>query len=271
MKPKKSLLIILIAFTSIFLSFSQKGSWTIGLSSGIRGEVFQNSNTNLIVKHGTQISTPPMDFTFSYAASNNILLGSGLSFIQAKTNFKTYCFNYLQMFSSEQYPLYSSLQVPISIQLQVPISLNKFNVFTKMGFVFQFPLQQSNVQNITPDVPYFEMESQAGEPTMLGFGYSIQCTSPQHAVNVLFTSTLGLLYKFDNGLGLSLFGDYYLGMREMARVEISYERFMDGISYNTLDGTDTDVGEGVEKLIYRGDYWNVGLGISYTFQKKSQQ
>ena len=137
MKTKKSLLFILIVFTSIFLSFSQKGSWTIGLSSGIRGEVFQNSNTNLIVKHGTQISTPPTDFTFSYAASNNILLGSGLSFIQTKTNFKTYCFNYFQMFSSEQYPLYSSLQVPISIQLQVPISLNKFNVFTKMGFVFQ--------------------------------------------------------------------------------------------------------------------------------------
>ncbi len=85
----------------------------------------------------------------------------------------------------------------------------------------------------------------------------------EHSLNFLISTGIGCNYQFKNGIGISLFGEYFTGLRTMANIRILYTLVnMDiGLSPDWYDD---------EYITYRGDYWYAGLGISYTFQKKRE-
>ena len=86
-----------------------------------------------------------------------------------------------------------------------------------------------------------------------GRSYVLIAYTPLFEFNVLFDTKIGFQYQFDFGLGISVFGEYCKGTRIMAQIE-GYYNYSDG-------GVTTR-----EDYITNGDYWNAGIGISYTFK-----
>ncbi|MDD4210744.1 MAG: hypothetical protein PHI52_10455 [Bacteroidales bacterium] len=259
MKKHKIFIIVIILLMIISQSTAQKGNWTIGFNSGLRGELFQGSELFRMYSFGNKISFPSLEFNVGYGINDNFIIETGISYIETKTNWLFGAIDWgMEGTNCDQYKLYTSLQLPINFKYYLPLFKNRFQFFTKVGLNIQVPLQAKRNQTFNADPVYMEYNGYSYK-----LDYDLYVTSPSNPVNVLISTGIGCNYRFKSGIGLSLFGEYYTGLRNMATICIPY----------TLVNMDTGLSPGSyedEYLTYRGDYWNVGLGISYTFQKKSQ-
>jgi len=156
MKNHKLFLIILFISVIINPNFGQKGSWTIGLNSGLRGELFDASQHYRLYFFGNKISFPPIEFNLAYGINDNFFIETGITYIETKTNWGfgaidwgmegTYC---------AQYKLYSSLQLPINLKYNLPIFHSRFHLFTKVGL---------NIQIVQEN---YELETNCSEPYII--------------------------------------------------------------------------------------------------------
>lgn len=259
MKKHKIFLIIAIFLVMINPNFGQKGSWTIGLNSGLRGELFQGSQHFRLYSFGNQISFPSIELNLAYGINDNFFIETGITYIETKTNWIFGAIAWgMEGTDCEQYNLYSSVQVPINLKYYLPLFNNRFHIFTKIGLNIQIPLQARNNLYFNADPVNMEYNGNSYK-----LDYDLYVTAPSKPINFLISTGLGCRYQFKNEIGLTLFGEYFTGLRNMATICIPY----------TLVNMDTGLSPGSyddEYLTYRGDYWNVGLGIFYTFQKNSK-
>jgi hypothetical protein len=67
---------------------------------------------------------------------------------------------------------------------------------------------------------------------------------------ILISASVIPIDSFAQQEGVSVFGEYYKGTRTMAHVRAQYDSNDFWSNYET-----------------KGDFWNTGIGISYTFSK----
>lgn len=256
MKKIKNITIIVFLLTTT-ISFAQKGSWSIGIASGLRSEIFHGSKWIRNYSFGTRISTPPIEINFAYGINDNFVFESGLTYIEAKTNWRFGAVDYgIYGIYCERYSVYNSLQAPLGFKYYLPIAKSNFSFFTKIGLNIQIPLKKYDMIAYFPDVITIDYSSNT-----YNLEYEVQIKSPTKMLSFLVSAGMGLSYYFNSGIRLSLYGEYYAGIQNTADILLRYT-LIDMTTNKTYFNKYT------EGLSYRGDYWNVGLGISYTFGKK---
>jgi hypothetical protein len=263
MRVSKLLVVISILLLSNSF-YAQKGSWGIGIATGIRGEICYNFyKRDGYFQSGNQISTPPIEFKFIYGLNNNFYIESGISYINNKTN---YCIYWGAGKDAKQYWLYSSLQIPIALMYDFPLGKSKFSLFTKTGIAFSIPLQKRNTNSYDPPIysrthEYTETIDDTREVVISETtNYYTQIVAPYNNINLLINTGLGFAYKFNCGLSVSMCGEFYYGTRRMAwvTVDVKGEQYVDSrLNARLIDA---------ERISFRGDYWNVGFGVFYIFK-----
>ena len=235
----------------------KKGTWTIELSSGFRSEIFMSSTDHyyLDVKSGKRLSTPQIEAAVWYGLTNYFAIESGLAYVKYNTNWSVEYYE-----SMHQHKMYSALQIPLRARFSIPIAKSNFHFFSSTGLVFQFPLQKSTTYFDMWLLRFIEFEGII-EPKINGhpqMNYTLSTLTPLHSFNVLLNAKMGFMYQFDFGLGISIFGEYYKGTRTMVTVYADYtETYFD--TYGNYGNK--------SKANYKskGDYWNTGIGVSYSF------
>jgi len=236
----------------------QQRKWTIELSSGFRSEIFESLEHRYDVaelKTGRRLSFPQIEINFWYSFKDYFALESGLAYVKYNTNwgcgYKVFI---------PKHNLYSALQVPLRVRFSVPFKNNNFSFFSSIGMVLQFPLQ-SKIPNFyiwNDHTRYFD--GAVDNATLFGkTHYQLSIDAPECGINILLNTKIGFMYKFDFGLGISVFGEYYKGFRSMATINATYTEIYGGLPSYSQSSYDT-----------KGDYWNAGMGISYSFKKSNK-
>jgi len=80
---------------------------------------------------------------------------------------------------------------------------------------------------------------------------------------LLVNTGIGISYRLKSGIGFSLSGEYNVGF-----LRLQYLSFR-----SQIKEIDTDIlrYEEVVRLISRNEYWNVLLGVTYTFKQKKKE
>lgn len=243
-------------------SLAQVKKWTIEVTSATKSEIFESTDhreTGYELKTGRRISGPKIEINVRYNFTDYFALESGFSHISYCTNWsyglkENGLNNYVG-----KHELYSAIQIPIRAFFQIPIS-KKIHFFTVCGFALQFPTQQK-----APTIsfgftnPYQYFYGDLYYSWYDGF-YNLSALAPYNNIHLLINTKMGLSYNFDIGLSLSVFGEYYQGTRTMATIRGEYNNFK-RIEYINLNAKSL--------YITRGNYWSTGLGLSYSFNFKT--
>jgi hypothetical protein len=257
MKTALKISICILLFSSV--SFAQKGSWTIGISSGLKGEVYNSAYINRDVYSGEKISFPPINLHVGYNWLDNIVLESGLTFVNYKTNWMMAGHNWgMGLFHPPMYYFYSALQIPLNVKYYIPLGKSPLHLFIRTGLNFQIPIHEA--EDYTP------LETKIfSSGVVLRYQYDMRDLK---RFGILLNSELGLSYRLNNDLCVFVLAGYYAGLKKVARIIIEANAYYIGKDKNGNEYSDTEYGD--EGISFRGDYWNVGFGISYTFKKKAK-
>jgi len=232
----------------------QQRKWTIELSSGFRSEIFESTSYYKRYNLKAQLSFPQIEMNFWYSIKDYFALESGIAYVKYNTNWDCE----YKMFIPK-HNLYSALQIPLRVRFFVPFKKNNFSFFSSTGIVLQFPLQSK--------IPYAYIwnnhtryfDGAVDDATSFGkTHYQLCVDAPIYGINILLNTKIGIMYKFDFGLGISVFGEYYKGFRTMAVIDATYTKVYSGIPSSTQTNYET-----------KGDYWNAGIGISYSFKQSN--
>jgi len=248
--------VVLPVFGLTSISYAQEGKWTIELSSGCRSEIFESTDhTDFELKTGRRLGFPQIEMSVWYGWKDYFSLESGLAFVPYHSNWAYGFDDDSKTMYITKHPLYSALQIPLRGRFAVPIKDN-FYFFSSTGIVLQFPLQSKFpnawIQEIDP-YQYF-----SGEITNSWekIKYTLRVSSPMCGINILLNMKAGFMYRFDVGLGLSVFGEYYKGTRTMAEI----------VGFNSIQSNQNPIPSNTySHYKTKGDYWHTGIGISYSF------
>ena len=188
-------LIPMLGLTTI--SFAQQGKWTIELSSGFRSEIFVSTEYGEEI--GKRLSFPQIEASFWYGIKDYFSLESGLAFVAYNTNWSC------GMEDIPKHRLYSAIQIPLRTRFAVPIGKSDFHFFSTTGIILQFPLQARVPNGGYPESIFYK--DFLGEITH-SWGktnYRLISYSPMCGINILLNAKIGFIYKFDFGLGISVF------------------------------------------------------------------
>ena len=250
----------LIFLSSIQPLSAQKNSWTIGVYSGIRSEVLQGSKDYRKYVFGNRLSTPPIKINVSYCIDSNFYVTSGLAYTETKPKWDFFAIDWNggEKYREKTHLLYRSIQIPMQLRYDLPIYKNDLFLFIKAGLNLDIPIYSGQSKRFVPDKEI--------EFTYINDDYTLSYKPQPHysgnKINFLINTGIGIAYQLPCKIRFALTGEYYTGTRNMTDINIPY----------TLTNKTTGVVlKYNERLLYRGDYWMVGLGISYTFKIKEKE
>jgi hypothetical protein len=266
---KKFIVIVLGTVLLGNSAFAQKGSWNIGLKTGLKSEICFSSNANRYYKTGQQTSLASFFVEAEYALTDNLFLQSGIGFLRNTTSYRLGTFKWiLDTKGSPKLLLYSSLQIPFHVKYTLPLGKSRFNLFFQTGFDLNIPLQKqhSSYHESKPLIAAHQLNSRNFDTIKSqAINSFTSINSPLHKMNLLLNMGMGISYQFPCGIGLFAFAEYYAGIINMSNIEVQYEVLTD-----YPDGTFNRETEPVQQIVFRGDYWHAGLGVSYTFKRKEK-
>ena len=265
---KKQVIVIILLGASLFVS-AQKGNWTIGLYSGVQGQIISshldeyyrtipNPDTIIIidkwnptrmgVKH-TFSNTPPVELNVKYNIRNRFSFAFGLGYRSYYAKVKDvfdFCFT-----SKADY-----FQVPIIFQYDMPLKKQGFSFFLQWGLCFDI-MRNSRGWGYSPSEYHDFMTDK-----LLSVETSINPSWGEVLFNPLFHTGFGFSYQFNSGFGIAVSGKHNIGLT-----------YINTLSYH-IQLKDTQTGiierEVKEQLYCRSESWNVLVGLTYTFKKKEK-
>ena len=287
MRKYIKILLLIISIGARYYSVdAQKNSWTIGLYTGMQVQqttAFErdyilgqtNSATGYYmhldswyesIRTISSISTPPMELTIRYNITDNFSVSSGIGYANYLTQWKQKNqYNHHQThimhtrsFSVQTYLRKISIQIPCNLRYDVPLKNTGFSIFPKLGLYLDFPVA-IHYHNI-----FFSSDTLVpvhdGDTINAVFDYSY--FAGNRKFNLLINAGLGIAYQFKSGVGLSLSGEYSFGIMRPQNVKYNLQ----------LKNANTGILENeCDYYVYnRCKYWNVLLGITYTFKKKDK-
>lgn len=241
---------------------AQKGNWSLGFTVGLKGDVSQGVHTQDKYKFENRVTSFPLGLNVTYEVSNNLSVTSGIGYIEyymiwRKVNLKAAQIK-LNMPASAM--MYKSAQIPLNLKYSIPLGKSNFRFLGKAGVCLDIVVDRFN--NHSFDYPKLYFIDYEGKNSM--FTYSCYPMVYAKKINLLVDVGAGFSCRLKNGLGFWIEGEYYIGTRIMGELLIK-NRIID------LLNRDIPLKEYDEFLIIKGDYWNVGVGISYTFKQKNKE
>jgi hypothetical protein len=275
---KKTVVIVLLSLIGNMV-FAQKNSWTIGFDFGTTGTVWQKGNATDIYRSNGFDSPLYYELTLSYGLTNYLSITTGIAWnVIGEAGFKgvkaPFGLTLNETFTSSQYFLYeySSIDIPLKLNFTIPLGKSQFYFTGNTGLLINVVQADDPVLPPRP-VPdngtWMQSDSWIfGQLYGIDDEYavfrSLQGIMYQKKVNFLVNVGIGFGYRFKCGVGLSLMGDYHIGTRIMGEYNVKY-RLTHSNDY------DTTLKEYIDRLYYKGDYWKISLGISYTFKQKRKE
>ena len=252
----------LLLIVSIILvccdSFAQKDTWTLGFRMGYKTEILEKTNPsdlNVSSTYGS-ISSPTIGLNLTYNITDRFSVASGIAYLEY----------YASWFvgggdkwvnSRGGSLLLKYAQIPLNFKYVFPLCKSSFSIYGKFGFNFDILadiISDYNQDTIMLILPRYEHNYK--------LEYKHHATVYNKKTNILLNTGIGVAYRFKNGLGLSFEGEYYAGLRTMGQILMDIKK-RSLFNYVLLD-------EYTDLLLVKGSYWNVNLGISYTFKKKGK-
>jgi hypothetical protein len=278
MKNKIKVLLFLFLIGSVANSaFAQKNSWTIGVNFGLFGTICQKAYTVDSYRN----TFPPMDesppfsfeLTAAYGITNYLSISTGIAWAYKDAAYKRVKLNLVkQTFGNVLYdePVndiggfwsYASFEIPLKLNFAIPLGKSRFYFLGNTGVVFDVMLGDY-IEYWVQNDEWYLAELYGFDNDKYWLSTEKNLNSNPIKINFLINAGIGFGYRFKCGVGLSLTGDYNAGTRIIGDVAIK----------NLLGthGVGMPYREYMDKLYYKGDYWKVALGISYTFKQKKRE
>ena len=280
---KRRIIVVVLLGWSLFAS-AQKNTWTIGLSSGIRGEIVLFESQHFDAKYGSYdmiddlriskkfknyISMPPVELSIAYKVASNVSLSSGLVYVQYQTKWQYPNTSSLsteeQAFREKVFCILNALQIPLTVCYDVPVKNTGLSFFAKSGLNLDVLVFDKNRSSDT----YQQVFSNEFQEIDGIYSYDIYSTALKtrplnnRRFNLMVNTGMGISYKFKSGIGISLSGAYNIGLLRRAETLCFHSQ----VKYA---GTDILRWQETYQISNRNEYWNVLFGISYTFKKREK-
>ena len=275
-KSRGVILGMILLVYSLFVS-AQKNTWTLGISSGVRGEVITYESQFYDVEYDEDdsfasyeiksfISRPPVMLNVSYNITDNFSVSSGITFLQYLTKWEDISSGYTTdeelAFREKISYTRNTLQIPLTVCYDIPVRNTGLSFFAKSGVCMDISIHKGNFI-IDSDSKVFPIEMFDGNIyDLYSIAYRI-CPRNDRNLNLIINAGIGFAYKFKSGLGLSLSGEYNIGL---FRLDV-----LNFYSQIKEKGTDILKYKHTCRFINRNEYWNVLFGISYTFKQKKKE
>ncbi|MDR1346535.1 MAG: hypothetical protein LBK03_07545 [Bacteroidales bacterium] len=273
----KKIMIALLLFLIGNMALAQKNSWTIGFNYGLIGTVYQKGNTIDSYRNESYFpffDTFPFSFelTVSYGITRYLSITTGIAhtykevWVKRKSVPFELTFPQKSHLESHLFCSYSSIEIPIKLNFIIPLGKSRFYFTGNMGVIIDVTIPDdgtwSKEDNWQWKIYNFNDEYEVSTG-FNGIKY-------RKKVDFLINTGIGFGYRFKCGVGLSLTGAYNIGTRIMGELDIKNQ-----LTFNS-NGTpiftsDPVLKEYIDRLYYKGDYWKVALGISYTFKQKKKE
>jgi hypothetical protein len=274
------LLLIIVVILFINSSYAQKNNWTLGFRLGYKADILERTNISQGIKFVPRLRSIdyinifqvcPAALDLTYNITDRLFITSGISYMDYTSLWSIHPLrdqyfwgmegNKTAIFEDGVF-LYDAIQIPLVLKYAIPLSRywvkNKLNIYGKFGFkldildIINSRMENDEYTHIV-DLP----------DTNFLFNYKCTKTDYDKQTNILLNAGIGIEYRFQNGFGLFLEGEYSIGMRTMGQITIETEIVPANRSYNSYIDKFSDI-----VLLFKGNYWNVSLGVSYTFKKK---
>ena len=256
------------------VSYAQRSNWTLGFNMGYKIQMLEKTvssdfNLKSFVGDKNRSGYPTIGLSLTYNINERLCISSGFSYLDYHAAWK--------MEEKEEWIgsvggdiWFKYLQIPLNIKYAIPLGNSNFSVYGKLGFSFDILVDLIDGASYRDNgiILHYEEGSEQVSETMLAtyegyfeHNYKQIVKIYDKKFNVLLNAGIGFGYRFKNGLGLSLEGEYYAGLRTMGHV------FIKATPVANFPST---LKEHSEHLLIKGNYLNFGLGISYTFKKKDK-
>ncbi len=238
-------------------TFAQMSNWTLGFRAGYKIGTLEKTNSSslgIITTYGN-IASPTIELNLTYDINKNVSLTSGIAYLEYYAGWATAKKDkwYYQGGSI----LLKYAQIPFILKSAIPLGKSNFSVYGKLGFSFDILVYASPWHLEETDVSHYENDF---------FSYSHEVQFYDKKINILLNTGIGVKYRFKNGLGLSIEGDYNTGLRTMGEVLVLCNKITLDPDFEPID-----IKKYRDYLLIKGNYWNFSMGVSYTFKKKEKK
>ena len=239
---------------------------SIGFRTGVTFDIIQASSRQINYYTGispsvTNESGIPMELNFTIEFPNRISLQTGLAYKEYNPWFPHSmkdAENRYSLISCNLY--YKSIQIPFRANYNVPLG-HSWNLFAGLGIVVDIPVYQSNSGRLFLEddtVAYYE-EYYIGDGRYW-LSYYLESSFNNAKFNILAESNIGISFTFCRHWQMYLMASYCTGLRNIGELNLYYRTFH--VNMQT-DNPQDKVNYFTDKLLYKGDYWMIGLGMKY--------
>lgn len=257
------------------ISYAQRSNWTLGFNMGYKIQMLEKTtpsdlNIKSFVGDKRHSGYPTIGLSLTYSINERFFISSGFSYLEYNAAWKMGG----NGIDSEKWIGFAGgniwfryLQIPLNVKYAIPLGKSNFSVYGKLGFSFDILVDLINNTSYSDSetILYHEdgSEQVSDDLRVSYFGYheyNYKHTAETYdkKLNILLNAGIGFGYRFRNGLGLFIEGEYYAGLRTMGHV------FIEATPVAEFPSTLKDYSE---HLLIKGNYWNFNLGITYTFKK----
>jgi hypothetical protein len=260
---KKFIVIVLGTVLLGNSTYSQKNTWSIGFRTAFRVEriivsaYYSSGNTfPPMAHHALFIGMPPTEINLSYHITDRLSLQTGIAYYQYQIKKrKSMFYNILEEAPTDGSELFRSLQVPLLVRYDIPLRKTGFSFFVQTGLVLDI---------LFANQYYAVYDRQI--VAMLGRRClrDVKVFLPKSTrVGVSLNGGFGFAYRFKKGWQISLSGEYNIadasrGGELNAHIDIYDESTLQQLE----NGGETRKAK---------DYLDIGLGVSYTFKRKTKE
>ena len=275
MKNITKIVVIVGIMLFVNISYAQRSNWTLGFNVGYKIQMLEKTvpsdlNIKSLSADMKYSFNPPIGINLTYNINERFSISNGFSYLNYGATWK--------MEEKEEWIGFVGgtiwlkyLQIPLNVKYAIPLGNSNFSVYGKLGLSFDilvdYFLGAASHENDWI-VSHYEKGSERVPDGWIvyyeGYYEHNYRQTPEiydKKLNVLLNAGIGFGYRFKNGLGLSLEGEYYAGLRTMGHVYIKA---------TPVQNFPSTLKEHSEHLLIKGNYLNFGLGISYTFKKKDK-
>ena len=282
MNNSNKIMLLVVIMLLINISFAQKNTWTLGFRTGYKIETLEKTNPSEIIKIANEFSSRihypngnllhandlNAGLYLTYNITDRISITSGIVHQSFYTpTWKVYLENdkKKRIILKDGHLIYRHVQIPLYMKYAFPLGKSNFNMYGKLGF--QLDIFANTRKNQTGSTGNYLPDN---KDTIFMLYYESTTTLYDRKVNVLLNAGIGFEYRFKKGIGLSIEGEYYAGMRTIGQILLSRIGIADATGGGFSPGHYVvDIPDIL--LLIKGSYWNVNLGISYTFKNKKAQ
>ena len=258
----KNKIIIIVFLGGALFASAQKGNWTIGLYTGVQGQVITSCSEeyhngtiinswdvpNIRPKHSFS-NIPPFELNVKYNIRNRF------SFIYG-VGYRSYFTKVKNSFELDYTARTDFLQLPVIFQYDIPLRKKGFSFFLQWGVCFDFNIYQTSWGNYPTE--YHDSFTNK----LLSVETSVNVPYSGVWINYLFHTGFGFSYQFNSGIGISISGKHNIGLANIS--ELSYHMQLKDPQIGNIER------EIKEKLLCRSESWNILFGVTYTFKKKEK-